>query len=90
MKKLYKEIAALLESVPSDKYIHYNVCLLIAYAIMRVLPLPTWMRYILAVTITILVGIGKEVYDYFDYGLFDKKDLLADCVGAVTGATLGI
>lgn len=25
-----------------------------------------------------------------DYGLFDKKDLLADCVGAVTGATLGI
>lgn len=35
MKKFYKEISALLESVPSDKYIHYNVCLLIAYALMR-------------------------------------------------------
>lgn len=90
MKKLYKKIAALLESVPTDKYIHYNVCLLIACVIMRTLPLPTWARYILAVTITILIGIGKEVYDYFDYGLFDRKDLLADCVGAVTGATLGI
>ena len=90
MKKLYKEIAALLESVPSDKYIHYNVCLLIAYAIMRALPLPTWMRYVIAITVTIIIGIGKEVYDYFDYGLFDKKDLLADCVGAMTGATLGI
>lgn len=28
--------------------------------------------------------------DMKDYSLFDKKDLLADCVGAVTGATLGI
>ena len=43
-----------------------------------------------AVTVTVIVGVGKEVYDFFDYGLFDKKDLLADCVGAVTGATLGI
>ena len=28
--------------------------------------------------------------DMKDYGLFDKKDLLSDCFGAVTGATLGI
>lgn len=90
MKKFYKEISALLESVSSDKYIHYNVCLLIAYALMRTLPLPTWLRYVVAVTVTVIVGVGKEVYDFFDYGLFDKKDLLADCVGAVTGATLGI
>ena len=90
MKKLYKKIAALLESVPSDKYIHYNVCLVVACAIMRVLPLPTWQRYVIAVSVTILIGVAKEVYDYFDYGLFDCKDLLADCVGAVTGATLGI
>lgn len=90
MKKLYKKIAALLESVPSDKYIHYNVCLVIACVIMRVLPLPTWLRFVIAVSATILIGVAKEVYDYFDYGLFDCKDLLADCAGAVTGATLGI
>ena len=90
MKKIYKKIAALLESVPSDKYIHYNVCLLISYALMRLLPLPLWLRYVVSVVITIIIGIGKEAYDYFDYGLFGRKDLLADCVGAVTGATLGI
>ena len=51
---------------------------------------PGWLRYVVAVTVTVIVGVGKEVYDFFDYGLFDNKDLLADCVGAVTGATLGI
>ena len=90
MKNLYKKVAALLESVPSDKYIHYNVCLLIAYVLMRTLPLQTWLRYLVAVAVTVIIGVGKEVYDYFDYGLFDKKDLLADCIGAVTGATLGL
>ena len=33
----------------------------------------------------IQAGIGKEVYDYYDYGLFDKKDMLFTWLGAIIG-----
>ena len=33
----------------------------------------------------ISAGIGKEVYDYYDYGLFDKKDMLFTWLGAIIG-----
>lgn len=90
MKNIYIKVRTLLENIPTDKYIHFNVCLFISFALMRIFPLPKWVRFIVAVVTTILVGIGKEVYDYYDYGLFDCKDLLADCIGAVAGATLGM
>ena len=33
-------------------------------------------------------GVAKEIYDYFDYGLFDKKDMLFTRLGATIGADL--
>tara|TARA_B100002049_G_scaffold190683_1_gene147609 strand:+ start:10682 stop:10837 length:156 start_codon:yes stop_codon:yes gene_type:complete len=30
-----------------------------------------------------VIGIGKEVYDYFDYGLFSFSDIIADYVGGI-------
>ena len=33
-------------------------------------------------------GVAKEIYDYFDYGLFDKKDMLFTWLGATIGAGL--
>lgn len=31
----------------------------------------------------VVAGIGKEVYDYYDYGLFDKRDVFFTVVGSV-------
>ena len=31
----------------------------------------------------ISAGVAKEVYDYYDYGLFDKKDMLFTWLGSI-------
>ncbi len=36
----------------------------------------------------VVAGAAKEVYDYLDYGLFDKYDMLATWAGALIGACL--
>ena len=33
-------------------------------------------------------GVAKEIYDYFDYGLFDKLDMYYTWAGAIAGAGL--
>ena len=33
-------------------------------------------------------GVAKEIYDYLDYGLFDKQDMLATWAGSLLGAGL--
>ena len=30
-----------------------------------------------------LAGVAKEVYDYYDYGLFDKRDMLFTWLGSI-------
>ena len=35
-------------------------------------------------------GVAKEIYDYFDYGLFDKKDMLFTWLGAAIGTGLAL
>ena len=58
-----------------DKCLHFVVCLLLTMVLSMLIPV--W-----AAGVTVLIiGIGKEVYDYFDYGKFDWKDLLADIIG---------
>ena len=37
---------------------------------------------------TTLIGVGKEVYDYVDYGLFSWKDIIADLIGVVLGVVI--
>lgn len=36
----------------------------------------------------VAAGVAKEVYDYMDYGLFDKQDMLYTWAGALLGAGL--
>lgn len=36
----------------------------------------------------VTAGVAKEVYDYLDYGLFDKYDMFYTWVGALIGACL--
>ena len=37
-----------------------------------------------------LVAIGKEIYDYKDYGLFSKADIVATVLGGVFAYYAGI
>ena len=32
-----------------------------------------------------IVAVGKEVYDYKDYGLFSKEDIIATVLGGIFG-----
>lgn len=36
----------------------------------------------------VVAGVAKEVYDYYDYGLFDKYDMFATWAGALIGTCL--
>lgn len=38
-----------------------------------------------AMTLCLAAGLAKELYDEYDYGGFDEKDLLADYVGCLIG-----
>lgn len=44
----------------------------------------------IGMTTGIVAGIVKEIYDYFDYGLFDKKDMLFTWLGSTIGTGLAI
>lgn len=67
--------------MPYDKQLHFLCGLLISLLIGLYNPI-----YGLLTGVT--AGIGKEVYDYYDYGLFDKYDMLATWAGAVIGTCL--
>lgn len=64
-----------------DKKLHFLCGLLISLFIGLYNPV-----YGLLAGVT--AGVAKEVYDYLDYGLFDKYDMLATWVGAVIGTCL--
>ena len=58
-----------------DKCLHFIVCLSLTTVFSTLISV--W-----AAGVTVLIiGIGKELYDYADYGKFDWKDLLADVIG---------
>lgn len=40
--------------------------------------------YSLAITLALVIGIGKELYD----PVFDELDLIADCIGIAIGSSL--
>lgn len=62
-----------------DKILHFLCGLCIAFVIVAA----TAPIYgIIAVTV---LGLAKEVYDYFDYGVFDNKDMLATILGGIAG-----
>lgn len=54
------------------------LCSLVIFLVLSVF-FPLW----IAIIATVLVGIGKEVYDKISYGLFSWKDILFDSIGIV-------
>ena len=72
-----------------DKVLHFETCFLITMVVallnMNVLGLGIAASAVSAGMISIIVGILKESYDYNTYGLFDRKDIIADALGAYAG-----
>lgn len=64
-----------------DKILHFGVCLLLTLVI-GYFSLP------LAFLAVLVTGVGKEVYDYLDYGLFSIGDLIADILGFIIGLSI--
>lgn len=49
-----------------------------------------WQNPLIGLAAGFIAGVAKEVYDYFDYGLFDKKDMLFTWLGATIGALVSV
>ena len=45
-----------------------------------------WHNPLIGLAAGFIAGIAKEVYDYLDYGLFDKYDMFATWAGSLLGA----
>ena len=57
---------------------------------MHTLPFGLLLRFIISVALAVIIGICKELYDKKDYGLFDRKDVRADVIGAMLGSLISI
>ena len=72
-----------------DKVLHFETCCLITMVVallnMNVLGMGTTASAVSACMIAVIAGLLKEVYDYNTYGLFDRKDIIADALGAYAG-----
>ena len=73
-----------------DKQMHIYVTLFIAFlATLIAFKLALEPQYVYGFVAGMIAGIGKEIRDYLSYGLFDKRDILADAIGSSIGAGIG-
>lgn len=93
-KKICNDKRINMKRIPRDKILHFVVSLLLALSvssiIVQVLPggigQRTLAAYLGAFTITIAIGVGKELRDRRQVGNhFCVKDLMADTIGTVVG-----
>ena len=86
------KINDLVNKVGTDKFIHLLVCIIIAENVAtydaQVFNRSAIIAAIVGIVTAIVIGIGKEVIDFFRNGLFDFKDLKFDCYGAILGGLL--
>lgn len=67
--------------MPYDKKLHFLCGFIISLLIGLYNPL-------YGLSAGMIAGVAKEYYDLFNYGLFDKYDMLATWAGAVIGTCL--
>lgn len=65
-----------------DKIVHFLCGLIIALIV------SFFYNPYIGIGIAVAAGVAKKVYDWFDYGRFDKMDLVATVIGGVTGSLL--
>lgn len=89
-----KKFIEWLVKVDADKLLHFIVCMLIVLVVARIDTLVWQSGILLAVAIggivAVVIGLIKELVDFFTEKNFDVGDLLADIAGAVAGMVLAI
>lgn len=86
MRKILDKFVAFLTQWGVDFYLHMVVTIFIAMLIARVCFFTGADHYLagfLAVFVSIICGVLKEVYDSKTTKIFSQKDLIADLLGAV-------
>ena len=85
-------VANILFAFEEDKQKHLQACMMIAYVsetlMHKNLQESSSKSIFYATGLSMLAGLGKELYDENDYGGFSEKDLIADAIGAFGGAIL--
>lgn len=88
---MFNRIADCLAGIGVDKYIHFNACLFIAFAVSVVMSGVAGVYAAAVAGFVLSVGIGyvKERTDRRRTG-FDKADMAADAIGALAGCLMGL
>ena len=64
-----------------DKILHFTVCFLIALLLYTLIG---WW----SIGTAVATGVGKELYDWKDYGNFSWGDILADMIGILVAVLI--
>jgi len=73
----------------NDKILHFCVCMLLCMSFgCLVVHVPKFLVLAAGYSFAMTIGILKEVYDMYNGGVFDWKDIVADFFGAITGVAL--
>ena len=76
-------ITKIVDKMGSDKVMHVETCALIAVVAKRCSGC-----VVIGAAVALGVGLLKELYDVATGGVLDWKDVAADAVGAVVGASI--
>lgn len=94
MNNVMFKINDLVNKVGTDKFIHLLVCIIIAENVAtydaEIFNRNDIVAAIIGIVTAIIIGIGKEVIDFFRNGLFDVNDLKFDTYGAFIGGMLAL
>ena len=71
--------------IADDKKLHFLAGVIICVLVALIFKSPMY-----GLIASVIAGIGKEIYDYYDYGKFDFADALATFVGGICGYIVGV
>lgn len=84
MKQIYLGIKNILCDIPSDKYLHFIVCMIMTQVLSK-----TIMTTELSILVVFGIGVLKELFDkYIMKESFDLQDLEADAYGILVGIVI--
>ena len=72
-------------NIPKDKKLHFLAGVIVCFVVALIFKNPMY-----GLIASVIAGIGKEIYDYYDYGKFDFADALATWVGGIAGYIVGV
>ena len=92
MMKFYDKLAKWLCRFSSDKYVHFIVCLVVSFIVVR--KSIDWCRMegdaavVVAIAFCLVAAVVKEIIDLRTKGVADVRDIAAGCVGAIVGSLM--